>query len=122
MDSESQEFAEATTPSWWLVTQFEAKDSQGAGEVRGILDGARSTAATEPGLKQYVVATDLDDPASTWVLEEWATQADAERHEAAAGEGAGVRRLHSLLATPFSPAHLIVATSTKAGTDRDGAC
>lgn len=98
----------------WLVTRFRAIDNVAAEEVRNTLEGFRSAVAHEHGAGDYVIIADVDDPTSTWVLEEWATQADADRHEAAAGESDGADQLRALLAEPFAPVHARVIARTRA--------
>ncbi len=89
----------ATSPDQvCLVTRFSAVDDAA---LRKLVDELRATAAsvvTEPGHVTYGVFTDQANARALYVIETWASAADARRHEELVVDNGAVARVAPLLA------------------------
>lgn len=81
-----------------LLTRFRAVDDVAVRELAAELRVTAAAVEAEPGHRSYNVFVDQDDPTSLYVVEAWASAADARRHAELVVTNGAVQRVAPLLA------------------------
>ncbi|WP_249998564.1 putative quinol monooxygenase [Actinoplanes sp. M2I2] len=100
-----------------LVSRFEAVD---AAAFHTLVDELRKTAASvtdEPGHVAYELLIELSTARTLYVVERWATEADARRHEQLVVSNGAVDRVAPLLAEPINTVTLAPVPAEHEGGD-----
>lgn len=83
-----------------LLTRFDATSTDSADAFVHRLEAIRETIGEEPGQVSYRFFRARENATVIFAIEEWATQADADRHVAGATQGDEAKAALTLLATP----------------------
>ncbi len=89
--------APSSTSTVCLLTRFRAVDDQAAKQVTDALRTVADGIAAEPGHATYDVFAVDGDPTLLYVLETWASAADADRHARRVVDDGSVDRVLPLL-------------------------
>lgn len=101
-----------------LLTRFGAVDEDAAARIGVLLRGTATEVASEPGHVSYAVFAVEGDPTTLYVLESWASVADARRHaDRVLGDGA-VDRVLPLLGDRLDTVTLVPIVLSSAAGDR----